>query len=129
MALRSMILVAVAMSSVAFGQQDRGGEPVHQHLDLCVSDHHRTLPRGNTSYLLSQLRGPWQLSENLSLQKNFHPMESLRVQFRADALNAFNRSLWGNIDTNVASSLFEQVTSESDWFSPRKIQFGVVADW
>ena len=85
--------------------------------------------RGNTSYLLSQLRGPWQLSENLSLQKNFHPMESLRVQLRADALNAFNRTLWGNIETNAASPLFGQVTGESDWFSPRKIQFGVRADW
>jgi len=85
--------------------------------------------RGNTSYLLSQLRAPWQLSENFSLQKNFHPMESLRVQLRADALNAFNRTLWGNIETNAASPLFGQVTGESDWFSPRKIQFGVRADW
>ena len=85
MALRSMILAAVAMSSVAFGRQDRGG--------------------------------------------NFHPVESLRVQLRADALNAFNRTLWGNTDTNAASPLFGQVTSESDWFSPRKIQFGVRADW
>jgi hypothetical protein len=85
--------------------------------------------RGNTSYLLSQLRGPWLLSENFSLQKNFHPMESLRVQLRADALNAFNRTLWGNIETNAASPLFGQVTGESDWFSPRKIQFGVRADW
>lgn len=85
--------------------------------------------RGNTSYLLSQLRGPWELSENFSLQKNFHPMESLRLQLRADALNAFNRTLWGNIDTNSASPLFGQVTGQSDWFSPRKIQFGVRADW
>ena len=85
--------------------------------------------RGNTSYLLSQLRGPWELSEDFSLQKNFHPMESLRLQLRADALNAFNRTLWGNIETNAASPLFGQVTGESDWFSPRKIQFGVRADW
>ena len=85
--------------------------------------------RGNTSYLLSQLRGPWQLSENFSLQKNFRPMESLRMQLRADFLNAFNRTLWGNIETNAASPLFGQVTGASDWFSPRKIQFGVRADW
>ena len=85
--------------------------------------------RGNTSYLLSQLRGPWQLSENFSLQKNFRALESLRIQLRADFVNAFNRTLWGNIETNVASPLFGQVTGESAWFSPRKIQFGVRADW
>jgi len=85
--------------------------------------------RGNTSYLLSQLRSPWQLSENFSLQKNFRPLEALRVQLRADFLNAFNRTLWGNIDTNAASPLFGQVTGESNWFSPRKVQFGVRADW
>ena len=85
--------------------------------------------RGNTSHLLSQLRGPWQLSENFSLQKNIRPLESLRIQLRADLLNAFNRTLWGNIETNAASPLFGQVTGASDWFSPRKIQFGVRADW
>jgi hypothetical protein len=85
--------------------------------------------RGNTSYLLSQLREPWELSENFSLQKNFRPLESWRVQLRADFLNAFNRTLWGNIETNAASPLFGQVIGASDWFSPRKVQFGVRADW
>jgi hypothetical protein len=85
--------------------------------------------RGNTSYRLSQLRAPWELSENFSLQKDFRPLESFRIQLRADFLNAFNRTLWGNIETNAASPLFGQVTGESDWFSPRKIQFGVRADW
>jgi hypothetical protein len=78
---------------------------------------------------LSQLRSPWQLSENLSLQKNFRPLETLRVQLRADFLNAFNRTLWGNIETSAASPLFGQVTGASNWFLPRKVQFGVRADW
>ncbi len=85
--------------------------------------------RGNTSYKLSQLRGPWELSDDFSLQKSFRPLESLRIQLRADFLNAFNRTLWGNIEVNTASPLFGQVTGASDWFSPRKIQFGVRADW
>jgi hypothetical protein len=85
--------------------------------------------RGNTSYLLSQLRSPWELSENFSVQKNFRPLEALRIQLRTDFLNAFNRTLWGNIETNTASPLFGQVTGQSNWFSPRKIQFGVRADW
>ncbi len=85
--------------------------------------------RGNTSYKLSQLRGPWELSDDFSLQKNFRPLESLRIQLRAEFLNAFNRTLWGNIEVNASSPLFGQVTGASDWFSPRKIQFGVRADW
>jgi hypothetical protein len=85
--------------------------------------------RGNTSYKLSQLRGPWQLSDDFSLQKSFRPVESVRIQLRADFLNAFNRTLWGNIETNASSPLFGQITGASDWFSPRKIQFGLRADW
>jgi hypothetical protein len=85
--------------------------------------------RGNTSYLMSQLRGPWELVENFSVHKNLHPLESVQIQLRAEFLNAFNRTLWGNIETNAASPLFGQVTGESDWFSPRKIQFGLRADW
>jgi hypothetical protein len=85
--------------------------------------------RGNTSYRLSQLRGPWELSDDFSLQKNFRASEGVRIQVRAEFLNAFNRTLWGNIETNAASPLFGQVTGASDWFAPRKIQFGVRADW
>ncbi|HWR50911.1 MAG TPA: TonB-dependent receptor [Bryobacteraceae bacterium] len=85
--------------------------------------------RGNLSYRLSQLRGPWELSEDFGLQKNFRPTESMRVQLRADILNGFNRTLWGNIETDSASPNFGKVTGASDWFSPRKIQVGIRADW
>ena len=33
------------------------------------------------------------------------------------------------IETNAGSPLFGQVTGASDWFSPRKVQLGVRADW
>ena len=85
--------------------------------------------RGNTSFALSQLRAPWELYDDFSLQKHFHPLESFRIQLRADFINAFNRTLWGNIETNAASPLFGQVTGTSDSLSPRKIEFGIRADW
>jgi hypothetical protein len=85
--------------------------------------------RGNTSYKLSQLRTPWELYDDFSLQKNFRPMESLRLQLRAEFLNAFNRTLFANINTNASSPLFGQVTGASDRLTPRKIQFGIRADW
>jgi hypothetical protein len=43
-------------------------------------------------------------------------------------LDGFNRTLWGNIYTNVASTLFGQARGESDWLSPPKIQFEVRVD-
>jgi hypothetical protein len=85
--------------------------------------------RGNTSYRLSQLRGPWELSDDFSVQKNFHWSEHMRIQLRVDLLNAFNRTLWGNINVSTFSPLFGQVVGASDWFSPRKLQFGARADW
>src|SRR5262249_34998946 len=85
--------------------------------------------RGNTAFALSQLRAPWELFDDFSLQKNFRPVESMRIQFRAEFLNAFNRTLWANINTDASSPLFGQVTGASDWFAPRKIQFGIRADW
>ena len=85
--------------------------------------------RGNTSYRLSRLRGPWELSDDFSVQKNFHWSEHMRIQLRVDLLNAFNRTLWGNINVSTFSPLFGQVVGASDWFSPRKLQFGARADW
>lgn len=85
--------------------------------------------RGNTSYKLSQLRSPWEMSEDLAVQKGFRPVEAVRVQLRGEVLNAFNRTLWGTINVNTASPLFGQVTGTSDWFTPRKIQLGLRADW
>ncbi len=85
--------------------------------------------RGNTSNRLSQLRGPWEMSEDVSLQKNIRVRERLRVQLRAEFLNAFNRTLWSTIEGNAASPLFGQVTGANDSFSPRKVQLGVRADW
>jgi hypothetical protein len=85
--------------------------------------------RGNTPYRLSNLRGPSEFNDDISLQKSFRLTESLRVQLRADCFNLFNRTLWGNINVDAASPLFGQVTGASDWYSPRKIQLGIRADW
>jgi hypothetical protein len=106
--------------------------PAHKYIDTELFIDPATIDRyqlGNTSYRLSQLRSPWQLSDDFSLQKNFRPVESVRIQFRAEFLNAFNRTLWGDINTDAASPLFGQVVGASDWFTPRKIQFGLRADW
>lgn len=83
--------------------------------------------RGDAPRLLSQLRNFPTYSEDFSLQKNFTPVERLRVQFRAEFLNLFNRHRFTGIDTNPASPLFGQINGVSD--DPRRIQFAVRADF
>ncbi len=83
--------------------------------------------RGNASRLISQLRNFAAYSEDTALQKNFIPREGMRVQFRAEALNLFNRHRFSGINTNPASPLFGQISGVSD--DRRQIQFGVRADF
>jgi hypothetical protein len=49
--------------------------------------------------------------------------ETLNVQFRAEALNAFNTPRFGNPNTSVTSSSFGVITSQAN--APRQIQFGL----
>ncbi len=83
--------------------------------------------RGNAPRMVSQLRGFPTYSEDFSLQKNFIPKEGMRVQFRAEFLNLFNRHRFDGFNTNPASPLFGQISSVSD--DRRQIQFGLRADF
>jgi hypothetical protein len=83
--------------------------------------------RGNAARLLSQLRNFPSFSEDVALQKNFVPREGMRVQFRAEGLNLFNRHRFSGINTNPASPLFGQISGVSD--DRRQIQFGLRADF
>jgi hypothetical protein len=64
---------------------------------------------------------------DLSLFKEFQPAEKLRVQFRMEALNAFNTVQFGGPNTGVTSSTFGRVTSQAN--APRQVQFGLKLLW
>ncbi|HEU0185935.1 MAG TPA: hypothetical protein VFS27_11515 [Blastocatellia bacterium] len=64
---------------------------------------------------------------DLSLFKQFAPLERLRVQFRVEALNAFNTPRFGSPNTNVTSTTFGQITSQAN--TPRQLQFGLKLLW
>jgi hypothetical protein len=83
--------------------------------------------RGNAARLISQLRNFPTYSEDVSLQKNFIPREGMRIQFRAEGLNLFNRHRFTGINTNPASPLFGQISGVSD--DRRQLQFGIRADF
>jgi hypothetical protein len=67
--------------------------------------------------------GPNFYQWDLSLRKIFKlPREGMRLQFQADAFNAFNRTNWNNPTVNNAgSSTFGQITGS---LPARVLQFG-----
>ena len=78
---------------------------------------------GNMGPRLSDIRNDGIYSWDLSLFKEFRFMENARMQFRAEALNAFNTPRFGNPNTTVTSSSFATVTSQAN--APRQVQLGL----
>ncbi len=64
---------------------------------------------------------------DISLFKQFAPIEQLRVQFRVEALNAFNTPRFGSPNTSVTSTSFGVITTQAN--SPRQLQFGLKLLW
>jgi hypothetical protein len=73
--------------------------------------------------LFSYIRGDGQNQVDISLLKNTRIRENIRVQFRAEAINAMNHPQFSTPNTTPTSSAFGQVTTEWSW--PRVIQFGL----
>ncbi len=83
--------------------------------------------RGNAPRLMDSLRNFPSYSEDVALEKNFVPKEGMRVQFRAEFLNLFNRHQFAGFDTDPNSPYFGQINGVTD--SRRQIQFGLRADF
>jgi len=64
---------------------------------------------------------------DLSLFKQFAPVERMRVQFRVEALNAFNTPRFNLPNLSVTSTTFGQITSQFN--APRQLQFGLKLLW
>jgi hypothetical protein len=67
------------------------------------------------------VRGPGYGDVDLGVQKNFQMTERARLQFRADFLNAFNRTNLDGPATAVGSGMGQVSSSQS----PRNIQFAL----
>ncbi len=78
---------------------------------------------GNLSPRISDLRSHGVANHDLSLFKDFRIVERVKVQFRAEALNAFNTVRFGNPNTSVTSSSFGQITTQAN--APRQMQLGL----
>jgi len=67
------------------------------------------------------------LNENVSVAKGFHVTERVRIDFRAEAFNVFNRVVFGGPQTNLNSATFGVISSQAN--SPRQMQGGIKLYW
>ena len=77
---------------------------------------------GNSPRTLSSLRGPGYFATNLSLVRDFKFSESIKLQLRAEAFNAFNRANFLPPGATLGLSSFGVITSTED---PRQFQIAV----
>jgi hypothetical protein len=76
---------------------------------------------GNTPRTLAfGLRNPWSLDEDVTVGRDIHITDRWNLRIQGDAFNVFNRTVFGGIQTNIDSTNFGTVTSQSN--APRKLQ-------
>ena len=59
------------------------------------------------------IRGPGNWSVNLSVTKGFRLSQTVRLDFRMDAFNAFNRVNYSNPNTNITSPDFGRILTST----------------
>ena len=81
---------------------------------------------GNATRFNPKLRQFPNLNENLSLTRIFPIKESVRMEFRAEAFNIFNRVRFGPGDLNLQDQNFGHLTSSADLLNtPRQLQLAL----
>jgi len=85
-----------------------------------TSNNHVALMTGNVPSALGNVLGPGLASENASLQKSFGFGEGRNFQFRADAINIFNRAGRGDPVTDINNGNFGRILGVK--YAPRIVQ-------
>ena len=78
---------------------------------------------GNAPRMMPNLRGPRPNNFDISVFKNTQLNERFRLQFRAEAFNAFNHVQFGVPNTNITSNTFGRISSQQN--TPRDIQLAL----
>jgi hypothetical protein len=99
--------------------------------DLWINPAAFTVPAalrfGTAARSYTDLRNPNFLNENFGLLKRFAFTESVRLTFRAEFFNAFNRTVFGGIQTNRSNAAFGRVSSQAN--TPRQGQVALRLDF
>ncbi len=77
---------------------------------------------GNAPRALGGVRSPWSFTTDLSLGKQFLLRESMNLEIRLEAKNAFNHPVFGTPNTSVDDPSFGQISYTS--VGPRELQLG-----
>lgn len=101
-------------------------ERLNRYFDTSVYSQPAAFTFGNVGPTVN-IRNDGIKNFDLSLFKQFRPLERMAVQFRVEALNAFNTPRFGSPNTSVTSTTFGQITSQAN--SPRQLQFGLKLLW
>lgn len=101
-------------------------ERLNRYFDTSVYSQPAAFTFGNVGPTVN-IRNDGIKSFDLSLFKQFRPIERMAVQFRVEALNAFNTPRFGGPNTSVTSTTFGQITSQAN--APRQLQFGLKLLW
>lgn len=88
----------------------QGGYADHRFIAPGLIVDHAPFTLGNAGFVVDA-RDPYARNEDVGIQKTFRVGQQMRMQVRAEFLNAFNRHTFGGIDTNVLSPRFGQITS------------------
>jgi hypothetical protein len=109
------------------GRSAKLSGPVHERLnrffDTSVFSQPAPFTFGNLSPRLSDVRNDGIRNFDLSLFKNFLLTERFQLQFRGEALNAFNTPRFGTPNGSVTSPSFGVIASQAN--APRQIQLGL----
>ena len=82
---------------------------------------------GNATRYNPLVRAFPNLNENVSLGKSFQMTERFRLDFRAEAFNFLNRTVFSTPTTNLNSNSFGLVTAQAN--SPRQMQMALKLYW
>ena len=102
-------------------------ERLNRYLDTSVYSQPPPFTFGTASATLPDIRTDGVRNFDLSIFKTFSATERLNVQFRAEALNAFNTPRFAGPNTTVTSTSFGVITAQAN--APRQIQFGLKLLW
>jgi hypothetical protein len=102
-------------------------ERLNRYFDTSVYSQPVNFTFGNEPIFSPILRAHSVRNFDLSLFKNFELRRTVMLQFRVEALNAFNRVQFSAPNTSVTSSSFGVITGQAN--APRQLQFGLKLLW
>jgi hypothetical protein len=94
-----------------------------RYFDTSVFSFNDPFTFGNAPRIMPNLYGPGTNNFDISLFKNTQLTERLKLQFRVEAFNAFNRIQFGNPATSINANNFGRINTQVNF--PRDYQFAL----